>query len=668
MNKITKSPFTMQIFIKAFLLSLTHLNPLYLMRNPVIFITEIGALLSTLEMVIDFHIFIMLISIWLWFTVLFANMAEAIAISRNQAHAKSLKEAHVDVTANKIVKKELVSVYAKSLKKGDRVLVRAGELIPADGEIVKGIASIDESSVTGESKPVIRAVGTDKCAVTGDTKVVSDEIEVKITSNPGEGFLDRMIKLIEQARRKKTVTEIALTILLSGLTFIFLVVIATLKIFGVYFHINFPIYILIAFLVCLIPTTIAGLLSAIGIAGMNRLMQKNVLAMSGQAVEAAGDIDIILIDKTGTITVGNRQAIELIPAHKVPIEKLAKVAYLTSILDPTTEGRSIVELINKHYPKAKKKSPKKIDFIPFSARTRLSAAKIMKCTYYKGAMDAVEKLLKHHLPYELATIAHKISQKGATPMAVASKKEILGIIHFKDTIKEGIAEKFANFRIMGIKTVMMTGDNPVTAATIAKEAGVDDFIAEVSPEQKLRYLLEMQKKGHVVAMTGDGINDAPALAQADVGIAMNSGTQAAKEAGNMIDLDSNPAKLFKIIEVGKQLLMTRGSLTTFSIANDVAKYFAIIPAILSPIYPAIAIFNIMNLKTAESAILSAIIFNALIIVCLIPLAFKGTKLVPDKAVNMLKRNLLIYGLGGIIIPFFGIKLIDILLNMLKVIT
>lgn len=529
------------------------------------------------------------------------------------------------------------------------------------------MAAIDESAVTGESEPVIRASGTDQNSVMAGTKVLSDEIQIRVSSNIGESFLDRMIQLIEGAKRKKTHNEIALTILLSGLSFIFLLMIITLEVYGFYYKLQISIAMQIALLICLIPTTIAGLLSAIGIAGINRLMQKNVLAMSGQAVEAAGDIDTILFDKTGTITLGNRRAYDLISAEDVSHEEFVKACLYTSLLDETSEGRSIVEFIEKKYPDLAKTSPHHMKFIPFSAETRMSGVDVDHEKYRKGAKDSIEKYLKMSLPKDLEKHVRMIAEKGGTPLIVCSHNKILGVIFLKDIVKVGLAEQFDRFRKMGIKTIMLTGDNKITAATIAKEVGVDDFLAEVTPESKLQYLLGLQKTGQLVAMTGDGINDAPALAHADVGVAMCAGTQAAKEAANMVDLDSHPTKLFEIIEIGKQMLMTRGALTAFSIANDVAKYFAILPAMLIPYFPFFQKLNIMHLSTPQSAVLSAVIFNALIIIVLIPLAFRGVKLIPKSAKHILNRNLLIYGIGGVILPFAGIKLIDMILvtmNML----
>jgi K+-transporting ATPase ATPase B chain len=667
---MTTSPFSSQLLLKAFFQSLKKLNPFSLIDNPVMFITEIGAIITTIDLFLlakDHPAFYAQISIWLWLTVLFANFAESVAEMRNQAQAESLRRGRVDTTAHlKQIDGTFHTVSWKALKKDDIVKVSVGEIVPGDGEVIEGMASIDESAVTGESAPVIRAAGTDHSSVTAGTKVVSDQIIVRISSEPGNSFLDRMINLIENAKRKKSANEIALTILLSGLTFIFLVVIVALEIFGKYFQIDFPVTMLVALLVCLIPTTIAGLLSAIGIAGINRLMKKNVLASSGQAVEAAGDIDLILIDKTGTITVGHRRASDITIASHANVHDLVRAAYYSSLQDLTDEGRSIIEFCKEHYAGHIPHEKLTMEFIPFSAETRMSGVDIGPEKIRKGAVDAIEKFVGHALTPELKEAVKRYAEQGGTPLILCDNRQILGVILLKDVVKKGLSELFVRFRTMGIRTVMMTGDNPVTARTIAKEAGVDDYIAEVSPEQKLAVVKEKQKEGLMVAMTGDGVNDAPALAHANVGVAMNSGTQAAKEAGNMIDLDSHPTKLFEIIEIGKQMLMTRGALTTFSVANDVAKYFAIIPAILTPYFPSLRALNMMALGTPESAVLSAVIFNAIIIPLLIPLAFKGVKVTAEKAVIILRRNLCIYGLGGIILPFIGIKLIDLLINSLGV--
>jgi K+-transporting ATPase ATPase B chain len=668
MNKFS---FSKKLMVTAFFQSLKKLNPFALLHNPVIFITQIGAIITTVEWVFFSSkdpLFYSQVSLWLWVTVLFANFAESLAEARNQAQAESLRRGRVDTTAHlQQSDGSFKTVNWKELKKNDIVRVSAGEIVPGDGEIIEGMASIDESSVTGESAPVVRAAGTDHSSVTAGTKLLSDQILVRIFSEPGQTFLDRMIDLIESAKRKKSPNEIALTILLSGLTFVFLVVVVAMEAFGKYFHIDFSVTMLVALLICLIPTTIAGLLSAIGVAGINRLMNKHVLAMSGQAVEAAGDIDMILIDKTGTITVGHRRASAVTLAKHVTEEEFVKAAALSSFQDLTDEGRSIIDYLGQHYPKLMPHEPSSLEFIPFTAQTRMSGANLGSDLFRKGAVHAVEKFVGHPLPSDLASAALRYAEQGGTPLVVCTNNKILGVILLKDIVKHGLSDLFNRFRVMGIRTVMITGDNPVTAANIAKEAGVDDFLAEVSPEQKLETVKQMQKQGHLVAMTGDGVNDAPALAHADVGVAMNSGTQAAKEAANMIDLDSHPEKLFEIIEIGKQMLMTRGALTTFSVANDLAKYFAIIPAIMMPFFPSIGELNLMNLGTPQSAVLSAVIFNALIIPALIPLAFKGVKMIPQNALTILHRNLLIYGIGGVILPFIGIKLIDMLLIALRII-
>lgn len=664
------SPFSKKLFLGAFYRAIKKLNPFYLLANPVMLITEIGAIITTVEwiyLVEKNHAFYAQVSIWLWLTVLFANFAEAVAEMRSNAQTAALRKGRVETFAN--LKKEdgsFQKVGWGDLRKNDIVRVSVGETVPGDGEIIEGMASIDESSVTGESAPVIRAAGTDHSSVTAGTKLLSDQIFVRISSDPGNSFLDRMIELIENAKRKKSANEIALTILLSGLTFIFLVVIIAMEIFGKYFKIDFSVTMLVALLICLIPTTIAGLLSAIGIAGINRLMKKHVLAMNGQAVEAAGDIDLILIDKTGTITIGHRKASEMTLASSAKIDDLVRAAYFSSLNDLTDEGRSIIEFLKENYREHLPKDSPKLEFMPFTAQTRMSGVDIGQERIRKGAVDAIEKFVGQTLPQEIAQAVKSYSEQGGTPLIISDNKRILGVILLKDIVKKGLNELFSRFRSMGIRTIMMTGDNPVTAKTIAKEAGVDDFIAQVSPEQKLEVVLKKQKEGLMVAMTGDGVNDAPALAHADVGVAMNSGTQAAKEAGNMIDLDSHPSKLFEIIEIGKQMLMTRGALTTFSVANDVAKYFAIVPAILMPFFPSIGPLNMMHLRTPESAVLSAVIFNAIIIPALIPLAFKGVKMIPQEAIVILHRNLSIYGIGGVVLPFIGIKLIDLLINFFGV--
>lgn len=641
-------------------------------RNPVMFVVYIGAIITTLLLGRDVvsgnvaHFFFLLqVTVWLWFTVVFANFAEAVAESRGKAQARALRAARTQTQAKKLQGERVVAVEATALRKGDVVLVEAGDFIPGDGEVMEGIASVDESAVTGESAPVIRESGGDRSSVTGGTRVLSDWIKVRITADPGETFLDRMISLVEGAVRKKTPNEIALTILLVGLTIIFLVAVATLEPFAIYSGTTLAVPVLIALLVCLIPTTIGGLLSAIGIAGMDRLLRRNVLAMSGRAVEAAGDVNALLLDKTGTITLGNRMATEFIPAPGVTAAALADAAQLASLADETPEGRSIVVLAkNKFNLRERDLAALGAQFVPFSAHTRMSGVNMPGREIRKGALDAVEKYVREHggeLPAAVKEACETIAKRGGTPLAVAEQGRVLGAINLKDIVKGGIKERFFELRKMGIKTVMITGDNPLTAAAIAAEAGVDDFLAEATPETKLKLIREYQEQGLLVAMTGDGTNDAPALAQADVGVAMNSGTQAAKEAGNMVDLDSNPTKLIDVVEIGKQLLMTRGALTTFSVANDVAKYFAIIPAMFAGAYPILDTFNIMRLATPQSAILSAVIFNALIIVALIPLALRGVAYRPLGADAILKRNIVVYGLGGLIVPFIGIKIIDLII-------
>jgi K+-transporting ATPase ATPase B chain len=654
------------------------LAPKHVAKNPVMFVVEIGSVLTTLVFLRDLlHRssasaplwFTGAVTIWLWFTVIFANFAEAVAEGRGKAQADTLRKMRKETTARKLkgLKGEEIVVPSSSLRKGDVVVVEAGEIIPGDGEVVEGIASVDESAITGESAPVIRESGGDRSAVTGGTKVLSDKILVRIAVDPGESFLDRMIGLVEGAARQKTPNEIALHILLVGLTIVFLFACVTLVPMAAYSSIGLSATVIVALLVCLIPTTIGGLLSAIGIAGMDRLLQKNVIAMSGRAVEASGDVDTLLLDKTGTITHGNRMAHELLPLDGVGMEDLAGAALLASLADETPEGRSIVTLVKEKMSVADGPVPG-ATFVPFTAQTRMSGVDVGSRVVRKGAVDAViahVESLGGKVSPQLRAQANKIGDSGGTPLAVSDGNRMLGIIHLKDIVKAGIAERFARFRAMGIRTVMITGDNPRTAAAIAKEAGVDDFLAEATPEAKMRLIKEEQAKGKLVAMTGDGTNDAPALAQADVGVAMNSGTQAAKEAGNMVDLDSNPTKLLEIVEVGKQLLMTRGTLTTFSIANDVAKYFAILPALFMGVFPEIAPLNIMHLASPFSAILSAVIFNAIIIILLIPLALRGVKYRPLGAAAILRRSLLIYGVGGVIAPFIGIKLVDLVLVAFK---
>ena len=657
------SLFNAGILVPALGETFKKLNPRLMVKNPVMFVTLVGAVISTLEIFRSpgQTLFVTQIAIWLWFTVLFANFAEAIAEGRGKAQAKSLRATRTRTSANKMSGNgKIEAVDAGSLRKGDIVVVRTNELIPADGEIILGAATVDESAITGESAPVIREAGGDRSAVTGGTRVLSDEIRIRITANPGEGFLDRMIQLVEGASRQKTPNEIALTILLAALTVVFLLAVITLKPFGIYSGVNFSNVVLISLLVCLIPTTIGGLLSAIGIAGMDRLLQRNVLAMSGRAVEAAGDVDVLLLDKTGTITLGNRQATAFLPASGVTERELADAAQLASLADETPEGRSIVVLAKKFGIRAREiHELPGAQFVPFTAQTRMSGVNYEGQQIRKGAASAVTQFVGGTLPVAIESAVENISRSGGTPLVVATQERALGVIHLKDIVKGGLAERFKRFRAMGIRTVMITGDNKLTAAAIAQEAGVDDFLAEAKPEDKLALIRKEQTGGRMVAMIGDGTNDAPALAQADVGVAMNTGTQAAKEAGNMVDLDSNPTKLLEIIEIGKQLLITRGALTTFSIANDVAKYFAIIPAMLMVTFPVIAPLNIMHLHSPNSAILSAVIFNALVIIALIPLALRGVKFRPLGAVEILRRNLLIYGVGGVIIPFVGIKLIDL---------
>jgi potassium-transporting ATPase ATP-binding subunit len=663
------SIFDPAIIVPALGDALRKLNPITLAANPVMFVTEVGAAITTFFLFFNGGKnlgFELQIALWLWFTVLFANFAEAMAEGRGKAQARALRATRTQTFALKLNSGgRIEKVGAEQLRKGDVVVVSAGELIPGDGEVIEGAATVDESAITGESAPVIRESGGDRSAVTGGTKVLSDQIKVEITSNPGETFIDRMIALVEGAKRQKTPNEIALTILLSALTVIFLIAMMSMKAYGLYSGVDFTIAVLVALLVCLIPTTIGGLLSAIGIAGIDRLVQKNVLAMSGRSVEAAGDVDVLLLDKTGTITIGNRQATEFRPAPGVTKNELADAAQLASLADETPEGRSIVVLAKDFGIRGRELHElPHATFVPFTAQTRMSGVDLEDIRYRKGAADAIAAFVGGKIPASVQADVKDISQLGGTPLLVATTKQVLGTIYLKDIVKGGLADRFERFRAMGIRTVMITGDNPLTAAAIAKESGVDDFLAQAKPEDKLALIRKEQASGHLVAMTGDGTNDAPALAQADVGVAMNTGTQAAKEAGNMVDLDSNPTKLIEVVEIGKQLLITRGALTTFSIANDVAKYFAIIPAMLVGTFPQIAALNIMQLKSPMSAILSAVIFNALIIIALIPLALKGVRFRPLGAARILQRNLLIYGLGGIILPFPGIKLIDIIITTL----
>jgi potassium-transporting ATPase ATP-binding subunit len=652
--------------------SLIKLNPRTLMKNPVMFVVEIGSVITTYDLIKDRVLhqtgfsFELQITLWLWFTVLFANFAEAMAEGRGKAQADTLRKARAETIANRIkTGGGIEQIPGSKLRAGDLVKVAAGEFVPGDGEVIEGVASVDESAITGESAPVIRESGGDRSAVTGGTRVLSDEITVKITSNPGETFLDRMIKLVEGAERQKTPNEIALNILLAGLTIIFLLAVVTLQPMAIYSGSPQTVFVLISLLVCLIPTTIGGLLSAIGIAGMDRVVQRNVLAMSGRAVEAAGDVDTLLLDKTGTITLGNRRATEFIPAPGVTEAELADAAQLASLSDETPEGRSIVVLAKEKYNlRGRELSAYQATFIPFSAVTRMSGVDLDGREIRKGAFDAICKHCSTNgdVPPKVKEAVEAISNAGGTPLLVAEDHRILGTIHLKDIIKGGMRERFDQLRAMGIRTVMITGDNPLTAAAIAREAGLDDFLAQAKPEDKLALIRQEQSKGKLVAMTGDGTNDAPALAQADVGLAMNAGTQAAKEAGNMVDLDSNPTKLIEVVEIGKQLLITRGALTTFSVANDVAKYFAIIPAMFAGAFPQLNVLNIMGLKTPQSAILSAVIFNALIIIALVPLALRGVKYRPLGASALLRWNLLVYGVGGIIAPFIGIKFIDLIIT------
>jgi K+-transporting ATPase ATPase B chain len=684
----TRPLFDRAIVWQAVIDSFRKLTPRRQIRNPVMFVVYVGSILTTL---LFFHAlvgtgeapagFILAVSVWLWFTVLFANFAEAMAEGRGKAQAASLRKARRDIQAKRLPRPEhgaaFTVVPGTTLRKGDVVLVEAGDFVPADGEVIEGIASVNEAAITGESAPVIRESGGDRSSVTGGTQVLSDWLIIRVTANPGEAFLDRMIALVEGAKRQKTPNEIALDILLAGFTIVFLLATATLLPYSLY-SVNaagqgtpITVTVLVALLVCLIPTTIGGLLSAIGIAGMDRMIQANVIAMSGRAVEAAGDVDVLLLDKTGTITLGNRQATAFIPADGVTEPELADAAQLASLADETPEGRSIVILAKQKY-RIRERDIHGLGakFIPFSAHTRMSGVDLDGRQIRKGAAEALAGYVKNHggeFPPSVRTAVDRIAKEGGTPLVVAERDRVLGVIQLKDIVKGGIRERFAQLRRMGIKTVMITGDNPLTAAAIAAEAGVDDFLAEATPETKLKLIRDVQAEGRLVAMTGDGTNDAPALAQADVAVAMNTGTQAAKEAGNMVDLDSNPTKLMEVVEVGKQLLMTRGALTTFSIANDVAKYFAIIPAAFASTYPALKALDIMRLATPESAIMSAVIFNALIIIALVPLALRGVKYRALGAAAVLRQYLWIYGVGGVIIPFVGIKLVDMILVALHLV-
>ena len=665
------------IVLRAIGDSFKKLDPRWQARNPVMFIVEVGALVVSLFYFRDLFArggqgagFDLAIALWLWFTVIFANFAEAVAEGRGKAQADFLRRTKTDTKARKVVDGKIIDVNANELRKGDLIRVEPGEMIAGDGDVVEGAASVDESAITGESAPVIRESGGDRSAVTGGTRVLSDYIVVRISSNPGESFLDRMISLVEGASRQKTPNEIALSILLSGLTIIFIIAVATLGPFSIYSGTNQSVTVLIALLVCLIPTTIGGLLSAIGIAGMDRVLQRNVLAMSGRAVEAAGDVDTLLLDKTGTITLGNRQATEIVLAQGIERKDASVAAYYSSLADETPEGRSIVALAEPDVAggEGNGKAPDGATFVPFSAYTRMSGLDLAGGrSIRKGAPDAVRAWVREQggdVGTTLASEVERIARAGGTPLLLAENKTVLGVIYLKDILKPNMKERFDRLRAMGIRTIMITGDNPLTASAIAREAGVDDFLAEATPETKMALIKREQSSGRLVAMTGDGTNDAPALAQADVGVAMNSGTQAAKEAGNMVDLDSDPTKLIEVVEVGKQLLMTRGALTTFSIANDVAKYFAILPAMFVTTYPAMQALNVMRLATPQSAILSAIIFNALIIIALIPLALRGVAYKPRGANAVLRDNVLVYGLGGIVVPFVGIKIIDLILTAL----
>ncbi len=680
------------MMLRAGVDSFRKLNPRWMVRNPVMFVVEVGSLLTTVLWMQALlgqgeapASFIGAVSLWLWFTVLFANFSEALAEGRGKAQAEALRRTRKETQAKKLRQPRREAAFdmvsSSALRQGDVFLVEAGDSIPADGEVIEGIASVDESAVTGESAPVIRESGGDRSAVTGGTRLLSDWLIIRVTANPGEGFLDRMISLIEGAKRQKTPNEIALNILLAAFTIIFLVVCMTLLPYSIYSveaagqGAPVTITVLVALLVCLIPTTIGGLLSAIGIAGMDRMIQRNVIAMSGRAVEAAGDVDVLLLDKTGTITLGNRQAVEFVPVRSVDVKDLAEAAQLASLADETPEGRSIVVLAKEQFGLrgrtvgAGDDMHEGMHFVPFTAQTRISGVNLNGTSIRKGAPDTMMALIQDAgkvIPPELRTSVDTIARSGGTPLVVTRNGDALGVIHLKDIVKGGINERFAHLRKMGIKTVMITGDNPLTAAAIAAEAGVDDFLAQATPEAKLKLIREYQAGGRLVAMTGDGTNDAPALAQADVAVAMNTGTQPAREAANMIDLDSNPTKLIEIVEIGKQLLMTRGSLTTFSISNDVAKYFAIIPAAFASVYPALGALNFMHLATPQSAILSAVIFNALVIIALIPLALRGVPYRAVGAAQLLRDNLLIYGLGGLIAPFIGIKLIDMILVALNV--
>ena len=658
-----------QILRRASVDAVRKLDPRRMARNPVMFVVELGSVLVTVIAVADPSVFAWLIAGWLWFTVLFANLAEAIAEGRGKAQAEALRQTRAETPAHRRLRDGTVEgVPSSGLAEGDVVVVAAGELIPADGEVIEGIASVDESAITGESAPVIRESGGDRSAVTGGTRVLSDRIVVRVTQRPGASFLDRMIALVEGSSRQKTPNEIALSILLSGLTIVFLLAVVSLQPFAIYSGARQDTIVLVALLICLIPTTIGALLSAIGIAGMDRLVRRNVLALSGRAVEAAGDCSTLLLDKTGTITLGNRQAAEFLPLPGVLERELADAAQLSSLADETPEGRSIVILAKERF-QIRERELAGATLIPFTAQTRMSGVDMPDRSIRKGAADAITRWLGSEDGNEpaLATLVDEVALSGGTPLVVAENGRALGVVHLKDVVKEGLRERFDELRAMGIRTVMITGDNPLTAKAIADEAGVDDFLAEATPEDKMALIKREQAGGNLVAMTGDGTNDAPALAQADVGVAMNTGTQAAREAGNMVDLDSNPTKLIEIVEIGKQLLITRGALTTFSIANDVAKYFAIIPAMFAGAFPVLDELNVMALDSPQSAILSAVVFNALVIVALIPLALRGVRFRAASAAAVLRRNLLIYGVGGLIAPFVGIKAIDLVVGGLGIV-
>jgi len=673
-DKKSKSLWDAKIIRRALVDAVVKLDPRTMMKNPVMFVVEVGSVVTTVLLFREKQNFAfnLQITLWLWFTVLFANFAEAMAEGRGKAQADTLRKARSETEAKRLLPSGgTETIPSSKLRSGDVVMVAAGELVPGDGEVIEGVASVDESAITGESAPVIRESGGDRSAVTGGTRVLSDLIKVRITSNPGETFLDRMIALVEGAERQKTPNEIALNILLAGLTIIFLLAVVTLQPFAIYSGSPQTVFVLVSLLVCLIPTTIGGLLSAIGIAGMDRLVQHNVLAMSGRAVEAAGDVNTLLLDKTGTITLGNRQAAEFIAAPGITSAEMADAAQLSSLADETPEGRSIVVLAKEKYGlRGRELASHEAVFVPFTAQTRMSGVNLDGREIRKGSVDAIIKYLQQFgtsLPREIQASVEQIARSGGTPLVVAENQRALGVIYLKDIVKGGMRERFNQLRAMGIKTVMITGDNPLTAAAIAREAGVDDFLAEATPKDKMDLIRREQGEGKLVAMTGDGTNDAPALAQADVGVAMNTGTQAAKEAGNMVDLDSNPTKLIEVVAIGKQLLMTRGALTTFSIANDVAKYFAIIPAMFAGTFPVLNALNVMRLQTPQSAVLSAVIFNALIIVALIPLALRGVGYKAMSAESLLRRNLLVYGFGGLIVPFIGIKAIDMIITSIKLV-